>query len=70
MLAEGSRADTAGARLESVDPNSPAAKAGLKAGDLITEINGVSLKVAKEDAETQVAAWERKASDSWFTKKN
>jgi S1-C subfamily serine protease len=51
VLAEGSRADTAGVRLESVDPNSPAAKAGLKAGDLITEINGVSLKVAKEDAE-------------------
>ena len=50
-LAEGSRADTAGVRLESVAPNSPAAKAGLKAGDLITEINGVSLKVSREDAE-------------------
>jgi len=51
VLAEGSRADTAGVRLESVDADSPAAKAGLKAGDLITEINGVSLKVAREDAE-------------------
>jgi S1-C subfamily serine protease len=50
-LAEGSRADTAGVRLESVAPNSPAAKAGLKAGDVITDINGVSLKVSREDAE-------------------
>jgi S1-C subfamily serine protease len=51
MLGEGSSADTAGVRLESVEPNGPAAKAGLKAGDVITQINGVSLKVAKEDAE-------------------
>lgn len=51
VLAEGSRADTAGVRLERVDANSPAAKAGLKAGDVITEINGVSLKVARDDAE-------------------
>lgn len=51
MLGEGSRADTAGVRLESVEANGPAAKAGLKAGDIITAINGVSLKVAKEDAE-------------------
>jgi S1-C subfamily serine protease len=50
-LAEASRADTAGVRLESVAPNSPAAKAGLKAGDLITDINGVNLKVSREDAE-------------------
>ena len=50
-LGEGSRADTAGVRLESVDPNGPAAKAGLKAGDVLTEINGTSLKVAREDAE-------------------
>ncbi|AMW04122.1 PDZ domain-containing protein [Gemmatimonas phototrophica] len=51
MLGEGSAADTAGVKLESVDANSPAAKAGLKAGDVITAINGVSLKVAREDAE-------------------
>ena len=50
-LAEASRADTAGVRLESVAPDSPAAKAGLKAGDLVTDINGVSLKVSREDAE-------------------
>jgi serine protease Do len=51
MLGEGSRADTAGVTLEEVQPNGPAAKAGLKAGDVITQINGVSLKVAREDAE-------------------
>jgi hypothetical protein len=50
-LAAGSRADTAGVKLEEVDANGPAAKAGLKAGDLLTAINGTSLKVAKEDAE-------------------
>lgn len=51
MMGEGSRADTAGVTLESVTENGPAAKAGLKAGDVLTSINGVSLKVAKEDAE-------------------
>lgn len=51
MLGEGSRADTAGVTLESIAQNGPAAEAGLKAGDVITQINGVSLKVAKEDAE-------------------
>lgn len=51
MLGEGSRADTAGVTLESVAENGPAAKAGLKAGDVLTQINGVSLKVAREDAE-------------------
>jgi S1-C subfamily serine protease len=51
LMASGSRADTAGIRVEEVDANGPAAKAGLKAGDIITEINGTSLKVSKEDAE-------------------
>lgn len=51
VLAPGSRADTAGVRLEEVEPESPAAKAGLKAGDIITDINGTSLRVALEDAE-------------------
>ncbi|HEY0931412.1 MAG TPA: PDZ domain-containing protein [Gemmatimonas sp.] len=50
-LGAGSSADTAGVRLEEVDANGPAAKAGLQAGDVLTEINGISLKVAKEDAE-------------------
>jgi S1-C subfamily serine protease len=51
VLGAGSAADTSGVRLESVDANGPAAKAGLQAGDVLTEVNGVSLKVAKEDAE-------------------
>lgn len=51
LMTSGSRADTAGVHLEEVDANGPAAKAGLKAGDIITELNGVSLKVSKEDAE-------------------
>jgi serine protease Do len=51
VLAPGSRADTAGVRLDEVEPESPAAKAGLKAGDIITDINGTSLRVSREDAE-------------------
>lgn len=51
MLAQGSRADTAGVRVEGVEPNGPAATAGLKAGDLITDIDGTSLRVAREDAD-------------------
>lgn len=51
LMTSGSRADTAGVHLEEVDANGPAGKAGLKAGDVLTEANGVSLKVSKEDAE-------------------
>ncbi|MBY0490995.1 MAG: PDZ domain-containing protein [Gemmatimonadaceae bacterium] len=51
LMATGSRADTAGVRVEEVDANGPAAKAGLKAGDVITEINGTSLRLSREDAE-------------------
>jgi serine protease Do len=51
IMAAGSRADTAGVRLEEVEPNSPAARAGLEPGDIITEVNGTSLRVAREDAE-------------------
>lgn len=50
-LGASTRADTAGVRIDDVDANGPAAKAGLKAGDVITEINGVSLRVAVADAE-------------------
>jgi C-terminal processing protease CtpA/Prc len=50
-LGAGSTADTAGVLLEAVEADGPAAKAGLKAGDRLTAINGVSLKVAREDAE-------------------
>ena len=46
-----SRADTAGVRIEDVDAKGPAAKAGLKAGDIITDVNGVSLRVSATDAE-------------------
>lgn len=50
-LATPSRSDTEGVRIEAVDANGPAAKSGLKAGDVITSINGVSLRVSAEDAE-------------------
>ena len=46
-----SRADTNGVRIEEVQTDGPAAKGGLKAGDVITEINGVSLRVSPVDAE-------------------
>jgi S1-C subfamily serine protease len=41
------RADQVGARIEAVTPGGPAEKAGLKADDIITRFNGVSL--AKDD---------------------
>ena len=41
-----SRADTAGVRIVDVDAKGPAAKAGLKASDIITDVNGVSLRVS------------------------
>ncbi|MEQ1690726.1 MAG: PDZ domain-containing protein [Gemmatimonas sp.] len=49
-MSSSSRVDTAGVRIDDVDTNGPAAKAGLKAGDVITEINGVSLLVTAADA--------------------
>lgn len=45
------RADTNGVRIQDVDADGPAAKAGLKAGDVITAVNGVSLRVSAEDAD-------------------
>ena len=50
-LATSSHRDTAGVRIDEVDTNGPAAKAGLKSGDVITDINGVSLRIAATDAE-------------------
>jgi len=50
-LGAGSSKDTAGVTVEDVEAEGPAAKAGLKKGDVITAINGISLKVAREDAE-------------------
>lgn len=44
--------DKLGAQIEGVTPGGPAAKAGLKAGDIITKFQGTSLGgVAAEDAE-------------------
>ena len=50
-LGASSRADTNGVRVDDVQANGPAARAGLKAGDRITEINGISLRVSPVDAE-------------------
>ncbi|MEO7521601.1 MAG: PDZ domain-containing protein, partial [Gemmatimonas sp.] len=50
-LAASSKSDTEGVRVDEVQPDGPAAKAGLKAGDVITAINGVSLRVSADDAE-------------------
>jgi S1-C subfamily serine protease len=42
-------ADKIGARVEAVSPGAPAEKAGLKAGDVITRFNGVSLAKNADD---------------------
>lgn len=44
------RRDTLGLFIESVTDGSPADKAGLEEGNRIASINGVNLKVAREDA--------------------
>ncbi len=46
----GSASDTAGVRIEAVNSDGPAAKAGVREGMIITSVNGVSLRVSKEDA--------------------
>ena len=38
--------DTAGCRLTEVDENSPASRAGLKAGDVVLKVNGREIKVS------------------------
>jgi serine protease Do len=48
--AESERADTLGLRVESVSAGSPAEKAGLKAGDRLQAVNGVSLRADRADA--------------------
>lgn len=50
-LSEGERRDTAGVRVQSITANGPAAKANLKVDDIITEINGVSLRISAADAD-------------------
>jgi serine protease Do len=47
----GSRRDTLGVLVMSVQDSSPAAHAGLEEGNRIAAINGVNLRVAREDAE-------------------
>src|SRR5471030_1233670 len=42
--------DTLGLLIEEVTPGSPAEKAGLEEGNRIASINGVSLKLSREDA--------------------
>ena len=46
----GSRRDSLGVLVISVSDSSPAAKAGLEEGNRIAAINGVNLRVAREDA--------------------
>src|SRR5438445_576438 len=43
--------DSVGARLEAVTPGGPAAKAGLKAGDVITRFNGTALAGVRAEDE-------------------
>ncbi len=50
-LASGPPSDTAGVRIDAVDAGGPALAAGLKAGDVITAINGTSLRVSRSDAD-------------------
>ena len=47
----GSRRDTLGVLVMSVQDSSPAAHAGLEEGNRVAAINGVNLRVAREDAE-------------------
>ena len=50
-LASSAPGDTAGVRVDAVDAGGPALAAGLKAGDVITAINGTSLRVSRSDAD-------------------
>ncbi|MFZ5623719.1 MAG: PDZ domain-containing protein [Gemmatimonadota bacterium] len=47
----GGDTDSIGAVIESVTPNSPADKAGLRSGDIITKFGGQSIAVARRDDE-------------------
>lgn len=48
--ASSGKSDTLGLLVESVTPGSPADKAGIVEGDRIASINGVSLKLSRDDA--------------------
>src|SRR6266516_1870964 len=51
--ADDSATDKLGAQIEGVPPGGPAAKAGLKVGDIITKFNGTSLAGAKTEDEEE-----------------
>lgn len=50
LAQDSERADTLGLRVEQVRENSPAGKAGIKDGDRLQSINGVSLRADRADA--------------------
>src|SRR5512134_867247 len=45
--------DRLGARIEGVTPGTPAERAGIKAGDVITKFNGTALGGARSDAQDE-----------------
>jgi C-terminal processing protease CtpA/Prc len=45
----GAQRDTLGVLVESVDPGGPADRAGIREGERIAEVNGLSLRVSPED---------------------
>ena len=49
-VAASARADTLGLRIESVEKDSPAEKAGLKPGDRLQSVNGLNLRADRADA--------------------
>lgn len=42
------RADTPGVRLADIDPNGPAAKAGLQEGDILVQVGGVQIRTPED----------------------
>jgi hypothetical protein len=50
MTGSGGKRDTLGLLIQSVTPNSPAEKGGLEEGQRLQSINGVNLKLDREDA--------------------
>ena len=59
VASTGSARDTLGVFVQSVSHDGPAEKAGIVEGDRIAAINGVSLRVAREDAEDEAVGASR-----------